>query len=159
MTKFICVAAIDSKRGLANDHGIPWQGKIPGDVRHFLGEIEGGTILMGYGTYVEMSQPIRGRNVVASSKPGPLRPGFELVADAREFLQQSTEDVWIFGGAGLFASTFDLVTELHLTQLEGDFQCTKFFPEYRDSFRLVNQGEPITENGIRFWFEVWRRIA
>jgi dihydrofolate reductase len=157
MPKVICVAAIDEKRGLADEHGIPWQGKIPSDVKHFRAEIDGGIILMGYGTYIEVSKPFPGRDLVATSRHEQLRPGFELVPDARKFLKNTTSDVWNFGGAGLFASTFDLVTDLHLTQLEGDFHCTKFFPEFRDTFTLISQSEPITENGITFRFENWQR--
>jgi dihydrofolate reductase len=159
MPKFTCVAAIDEKRGLADEHGIPWLGKIPTDVKHYHAEIDGGIILMGYGTYVELSKPFPGRNLVASSQAEELRPGFELVANAREFLQNSQEDVWIFGGAGLFASTFDFATNLHLTRLNGDFHCTKFFPEFEDRFALTSQSEPITENGITFRFETWQRNA
>ncbi|HVW23179.1 MAG TPA: dihydrofolate reductase [Candidatus Saccharimonadales bacterium] len=157
MPKFTCVAAIDEKRGLADDHGIPWLGKIPSDVKHYHEEIDGGIILMGYGTYVELTKPIPGRNIVAVGQPIELRPGFEAVTDAREFLINSPDDVWVFGGAGLFASTFDLITDLHLSQLEGDFGCTKFFPEYKNDFTLVTQSQPITENGITFRFETWRR--
>ena len=157
MPKFTCVAAIDEERGLADDHGIPWLGKIPTDVRHYHAEIDGGNILMGYGTYIELAKPFPGRNLVATNKPEPLRPGFELVTDARKFLHDSTEDVWIFGGAGLFASTFDLATDLHLTRLEGDFHCTKFFPEFEDAFTLTSQSEPMAQNGITFRFETWRR--
>jgi dihydrofolate reductase len=157
MPKFICVAAIDEKLGLANDSGIPWQGKIPTDVKHYHSEIDGGIILMGYGTYVELSKPFPGRNVVASNSSEQLRPGFELVSDAREFLMASQDDVWVFGGAKLFDSTFDLVTDLHLTQLQGDFQCTKFFPEFKNNFSLKTQSEPITENGITYRFETWQR--
>ena len=63
------------------------------------------------------------------------------------------------GGAALFASTFDLITDLHLTQLEGDFHCTKFFPDYKDSFSLMVRSEPITENGITYRFESWRKSS
>ena len=157
MPKFTCVAAIDEKRGLADDHGIPWQGKIPSDVKHFRAEIDGGTILMGYGTYVELPKPYPGRNLVASTRAEQLRPGFELVPDAREFLQNTPDDVWVFGGAVLFATTFDLVTDLHLTQLEGDFHCTKFFPEFKGIFMLTSRSGPMTENGITFRFETWQR--
>jgi dihydrofolate reductase len=157
MSEFICVAAIDEKRGLADDNGIPWQGKLPTDVEHYHEEIDGGNILMGYGTYVELAKPFLGRDIVASSKAEQVRPGFELVRDAREFLTTSEDNVWIFGGAGLFASTFDLVTGLHLTQLEGDFRCTKFFPVYKNLFKLITQSEPITENNITYRFETWTK--
>ncbi len=151
------MAAIDEKRGLADNRGIPWYGKLPTDIKHYHAEVDGGVILMGYGTYVELSKPLPGRNLVASGKAEQLRPGFELVADAREFLKNTQDNVWVFGGAGLFASTFDLVTDLRLTQLEGDFHCTKFFPEFHRMFILTSQSESITENGITFRFETWQR--
>jgi dihydrofolate reductase len=65
--------------------------------------------------------------------------------------------VWNLGGALLFASTFDMADELYITQLEGNFGCTKFFPAYKDDFYLVSQSEPVTENNITFRFEVWKR--
>ena len=154
MIRFI--AALDSKQGIANEHGIPWQGKIPSDVAQFRAKTEGGVVMMGYGWYVGQKQPLPNRrNLVATSKTEKLRPGFELVTDARDFLQTAVEDVWVGGGAGLFASTLDLADELYITQLNQDFNCTKFFPEFKDKFALAKESEPITENGITYTFQTW----
>lgn len=155
MIKFI--AAIDEQRGMANDYGIPWQGKIPKDVKHFRDKTSNSVVLMGFSTYVEFTEPLSDRrNLVASSQNQPLRDGFELVLDARDFLKKSKEDVWVIGGAGLFAQTIDLADELHLTQLEGEFGCTKFFPPFKDRFTLVSESDSITENGITYRFQLWR---
>jgi dihydrofolate reductase len=157
MIRFI--AATDEKRGLANDEGIPWQGKVPSDVRYYHEKLKRGLILLGYGTYVELSKPMDNRlNYVATTNNEALREGFEPVGDARVFLQQAKEDVWCLGGAGLFATTIDLADELYLTQLEGDYGCTKFFPEYEKDFELASKSEPITENGITYRFTVWKRL-
>ncbi len=156
MIRFI--AALDNKRGIANDHGIPWQGKIPTDVAHFRSETLGGIVMMGYGWYQEQQQPLPDRrNLVATTSDEVLRPGFEKVTDARAYLMQTTEDIWVGGGAALFASTLDLADELHLTHLDADYQCTKFFPEYEDMFELVRKDDPITENGITYYFATYRR--
>lgn len=156
MIRFI--AAIDKNRGIADDHGIPWQGKIPTDIKQFREKTEGGAVMMGYGWYKEQEKPLPNRrNLVATRKPEKLREGFELVQDAREFLQNTKEDIWVGGGAGLFASTLDLADELHLTQLEQAFDCTKFFPEFADSFILKEESDPITENGITYTFQTWVR--
>ncbi|HET7320437.1 MAG TPA: dihydrofolate reductase [Candidatus Saccharimonadales bacterium] len=153
------IAAIDNKRGIANDRGIPWQGKVPSDTAWFRDNtMSGGLILMGYGTYTEFSKPLHGRqNFVATHRPVPLREGFTKVTDARKFLKETTEDVWNIGGAVLFAETLDMNDELYLTKLQGDFQCTKFFPEYDNLFELASESKPITENGITFTFCVYRR--
>lgn len=152
------IAAMDDRQGLADDHGIPWQGQIPTEVRHFRDLTMGGVMLMGYPTYEEFEHPLPGRrSLVASRDKRQLRPGFELVSDALEFLKLATENIWVIGGAGLFASTIDLIDELHLTHLKGDFHCTKFFPPFKDDFELVDEAEPITENGITFTFCTYRR--
>lgn len=156
MIRFI--VAIDSKRGLANENGIPWQDKLLMDVKYFREKTVGAIILMGYGTYVELKDPLlKRRNVVASSKHKRIREGFELIHNARTFLQNSSEDIWIIGGASLFAQTLDLADELYITQLNNDFQCTKFFPSFKDTFKLKTSSEPQTENDITFRFEVWQR--
>ncbi len=149
MIRFI--AAIDSNKGLADEHGIPWKGKLPTDVAYYHGKIYGHNYLIGYATYEQHSKPLPGTpTYVAAHNTNDLRPGFIKVTDAREFLQSQSEDIWVGGGAGLFESTLDLADELYLTHLEGDFHCTKFFPDFKDKFEQVEISEPHTENGITF---------
>lgn len=153
-----CIAAIDSRRGVADEHGIPWQDKIPSDVSYYHEKIKGYPTIMGYGMYAELSKPlVNPTNYVASKRGTKLRDGFVLVEDAVKFLQNAKDDVWVLGGAALFASTLQLADELYLTQLDGDFNCTKFFPEFKDQFVLAEQSEPITENDTTFCFQTWRR--
>ena len=156
MIRFI--VAIDEKRGLANNHGIPWQGKVPTDVAYFREKTTNSSVMMGYGWYTEQKLPlVNRRNLVATSSDEELRPGFEKITDARKFLSETQDDVWVGGGAGLFASTIDLADELYITRLEGDFKCTKFFPEFDKNFTLKSRSDTHTESDINFCFEVWER--
>lgn len=149
------IVAIDQKQGLANDKGIPWD--LPTDRAYFRGKTDGHTVLMGERTYAEFKNPWANRRNVVASHGGSLREGFELTNDARTFLLHAKEDVWVIGGAGLFATTLDLHDELYITQIEGDFNCTKFFPEYKNNFELADESEPQTENGIRYTYQIWKR--
>lgn len=156
MIRFI--AALDNKHGIANESGIPWQGKLPGDVAYFRSKTLHGSVMMGYGWYHEQELPLPDRvNLVATSSGDGLRPGFVKVTDAREFLKNTPEDIWVGGGAGLFESTLDLADELYLTHINADFDCTKFFPEYEGIFRLKSRTEPVTENGISYYVAVYER--
>ncbi len=156
MIRFI--AAIDEKRGIADDSGIPWQGRIPSDVAYFRKKTTNSNIMMGTGWYREQEKPLPNRrNLVATTSVERLRDGFEKVPDARKYLAETKEDIWVGGGAGLFASTIDLADELYITQLQGDFHCTKFFPDFRAQFVLTEESEPYTENGISYTFQVWKR--
>ena len=67
------------------------------------------------------------------------------------------ELVWVIGGAALFSASLARAGELVLTHLDADFHCTKFFPEFADTFELDNVDGPHDENDINFRFETWRR--
>jgi len=154
------IAALDSRRGIADEHGIPWQGKIPTDSKYFREQTQNGLILMGYGTYKEFDTPLHDREnyVVVHPDTEDLRPGFAPVSDATHFFEEHSRDiVWVIGGAALFATSLPLADELFLTQLESDFHCTKFFPEYADTFELERTLGSHKESDITFHFEVWQR--
>lgn len=154
------IAAMDAERGVANDQGIPWQGKIPTDTNRFHELTSTGIVLMGYGTYKEYDKPLHGRdNFVVSHPDGvALRLGFVLVPDANQFLDEHEDAVvWLIGGAKLFGDLLARADELWLTQLDGDFQCTKFFPEFSDAFAVEDDDGPHSENDITFHFRTWKR--
>jgi len=156
MIRFIAV--IDSKYGMANDHGIPWQGLIPTDTKFFREKTRHNNVLMGFVTYKEFDKPLSDReNYVAVPSREKIRHGFKQTHDPREFLKRAKEDVWVIGGAGLFASVLDLADELYITRVEGDFKCTKFFPKFEQDFTLAEQSKPSTENDIIFHFEIWKK--
>jgi dihydrofolate reductase len=154
------IAAVDDALGVANDHGIPWQGKIPTDAQYFRDQTSRGVIVMGYGTYKEFASPLHDRDnfVVAHPDSGRLRPGFVGVTNAAGFLERHKDElVWVIGGAALFASTLSKADQLFLTRVAGDFHCTKFFPTFAGAFALESDADPHVEDGISFHFEVWRR--
>jgi len=153
------IAAMDERRGIADDSGIPWQGRIPSDAAYFRTQTTGGVILMGFRTYEEFDRPLGGRTNFVVMRPGgrPLRPGFESVEDLSPFLAaHAGEVVWVIGGAALYAQALPLADELYLTRLAGDFHCTRFFPAFEGPFVLVSSEGPTEEGGIEFRFEVWR---
>lgn len=150
------IAAIDDKRGLADDQGIPWD--LPSDRRYVREKTRGANMLMGYNTYLEFTKPLPERHwYVVTDGQEPLRDGFEPVTDLDRFMASPPENLWLFGGAGVFAQTIDYADELYLTRVRGDFGCTKFFPEFEDKFVLAEQSPPTEENGITFHYEIWKR--
>ena len=149
-------AAIDSKRGLATDEGIPWD--LPTDRVHLRQLTNGGNLLMGYGTYLDFKSATNDRNwFVLTTKSHRLKDGFRPVNDLKGFMKSPPENLWLFGGANVFAQTLGYADELELTRVEGDFRCTKFFPEFEDDFKLTEKSKIFTENGINFHYEVWKR--
>lgn len=152
------IAAIDSKRGVADDHGIPWN--IPKDKAYFRAKTEGGVIVMGYRMYLELIEPLPDRiNMVVTDGTEPLREGFDPILDLTTFLKERIDDVRIVGGAATYEVALPFAEELYLTKLTRDFNCTKFFPSYERVFERISQSGLLEENGIQFRFCVYRRKA
>ncbi|HEY9287012.1 MAG TPA: dihydrofolate reductase [Candidatus Dormibacteraeota bacterium] len=150
------IAAIDSCRGLATDRGIPW--RLPGDSVYFREKTGKGVIVMGRTTYLEFAAPLGDReNYVLTHATNALRSGFVTVPRLDDVLERfPDEDVWVIGGATVYALAIDLADELLLTQVHGDFGCTKFFPPY-DDFALVEFSAEHSEIDVSYRFERWTR--
>ena len=153
------IAAIDSRRGIATDSGIPWN--LPGDSAYFREKTSSGLIVMGRGTYDEFAAPLHDRvNFVFRRSTTPLRQGFAAVTSLDQLrAAHPGDDVWVIGGGAVYTETIGQTDELLLTQVRGDFGCTKFFPPYEDSFSLAHAGEDREEGGVTYRFETWRRPA
>lgn len=149
------IVATDSKLGMATQDGIPWT--LPTDQKYFADQLTDGLILMGFHTYDEIAEPLQGRvNYVATRRQVELRDGFVAVPDAVAFAQtHATEVVQNIGGAGLFAGTLHVADELLITRIDADFHCTKFFPDFADSFELTSESAPQRENDLDFTFQTW----
>jgi dihydrofolate reductase len=152
------IAAIDSRSGIGTDSGIPW--KLPGDTAYFHDKTATGVILMGRATYNEFAAPLHAReNFVLTADSGLLRTGFRAVGSLdRLVADHPDEDIWVIGGAKVYANTIGEAEELLLTQVVGDFHCTKFFPPYQVGFRLVAQGDDRQDGETTYRFETWQRI-
>lgn len=152
------IAAIDSQRGIATDSGIPWT--LPGDSAYFREQTATGLILMGRATYDEFASPLHDReNFVLTRNPAPLRAGFQAVASLDQLVaDHPDQDTWVIGGATVYNETIGEAQELLLTQVEGDFHCTKFFPSYRDDFRLAAHDGEHREGDVDYRFETWQHV-
>lgn len=152
MIRFI--AAIDLMGGIATDDGIPWN--LPSDHEHYVKKVSKGRILMGYGTYLNHSRTLHGHTeYVATARSKPLREGFKRVSDVDSFLSESPL-TWVLGGSQLFSQYLDRADELHITQINGDFNCTKHFPSFEKKFTLVAKSPIKKENGTEFQYQVWK---
>jgi dihydrofolate reductase len=152
------IAAIDSRRGVATDSGIPW--KLPGDTAYFHAKTATGVILMGRATYNEFAAPLHEReNFVLTAHSGVLRTGFRSVGALDQLVaDHPDEDIWVIGGARVYTETIADAEELLLTQVVGDFRCTKFFPPYEAEFRLVAHDDDCQDGDTTYRFETWQRL-
>lgn len=156
------IVAFDQMRGMAKNGAMPpW--KLPEDEAYFTEQTlkHGAIVLMGRKTFSEAlkNRPLKNRtNYVVTRDASPI-PGATVVNDLKAFTQNwpHDKDLWIIGGAEIFAQTLDAADELYITKVEGEFDCDRFYPLYEDRFEVVNQSERKQQNGVGFTFCVYRR--
>jgi dihydrofolate reductase len=150
------IVALDEQYGMAKNGGQPW--KIPDDERYFTDQTKlyGGNILVGRTTFETFHGPLRGRtNYVLTHQSTPI-VGVTLVHDLDTFLQEWQGDLWIVGGAAVFAETLERTDELYVTRIFANFGCDQFYPQFDDQFSLASQSEIKAQNGFRYQYEVYR---
>lgn len=156
------VAAVARNGVIGRDGTIPW--RLPEDMRRFRALTMGHPVVMGRRTWESLPdqyRPLPGRrNVVLTRNPewsgeGALRAGsleeaLELIADAR--------DVFVIGGAELYAGALPLADELALTELDVDVEGDTFFPPFDRSEFVEDAREPhVAPDGTAFAFVTYRR--
>jgi dihydrofolate reductase len=149
------IVAIDSKRGIAKNGVQPW--KLPDDERYFSNMTKkyGANILVGSTTYKLFKQPLPGRhNYVLTSHTEPLT-GAVVVNNLEVFLKTFNEDLWIIGGATLYEQTLAVADELYVTQIEADFECDTFYPDFVQGFKLRSRSEPRSQNNLSYTYNLY----
>lgn len=151
------IVAMDPRRGIARNGHIPWD--LPADRAHFKHATQGSTLVMGHTTYQTIGRPLPDRkNVVVSRSPRHIK-GVTVVSDPAAYCQSAKLDVWIIGGEALYQELMVYTEELYITELEADFECDQFFPNFNSQFQLVSRSKRHMEHGIPYSYQVWARTA
>jgi dihydrofolate reductase len=149
------IVALDQKYGMAKNGGQPWN--IPDDSQYFRDQTRshGGQVLVGMTTFKTFDHPLSQRtNFVVTHQQEPIA-GATLVHDLSRFFAETKGDIWVAGGASIFAQTMDVADELYVTRIEADFGCDQFYPQFDDEFTLSHQSELKEQNGFHYRYEIY----
>jgi dihydrofolate reductase len=110
---------------------IPWN--LPADRAHFRKTTWGHPVLMGRKTFVSIGGPLPGRETVVLSRDAAFRaPGCTVASDLHAALAPFVEsggEVFVAGGAQVYAAALHRADRLYITRVAGLFQGDAFFPE------------------------------
>lgn len=154
MPKIKMIAAINQDRIIGVNEGIPWH--YSGDMRFFKEKTAGAAVIMGRRTWESLPEKVRPlpgrRNVVLSSRQVPVPEGV-IVANslASAFAALGVgkptwdKDVWLIGGASVYAEGFKYSQEVHLTIVPDEVKPdvldrVAYFPEIPDSHEVTHRG-------------------
>ena len=109
--------------------GLPWH--LPEDLAFFKRTTMGHPIVMGRKTWESIGRPLPGRrSVVVTRDRGFAAPGAEVVHSLDEAIERcaDTDEIFVIGGAQLYADALPRADRLLLTELDADFDGDTFLP-------------------------------
>jgi len=142
---FSLIVAIAKNNCIGINNKLPWN--IPEDLAYFKAKTSGKTCLMGQTTLDSiigyLGKPLPGRKTVVLTRDKNYIPPkdvrvFHSLDEAWEKLKD--EDVFVCGGANIYAQTLNRVDNLYITHVDKIVNGDVFFPE-------------IDKN---IWQETWR---
>lgn len=133
---------------IGRDGGLPW--KIPGELAHFKRSTMGHPIVMGRKTWESLGRPLPGRrNIVVTRNAQYAAPGAEVVASlpAALALCADVDEVFVIGGAELYAQALPLARRAIVTEIDADYDGDAHFPaldpaQWQETARSVGPGAP-----------------
>jgi dihydrofolate reductase len=129
------IAAMSENRVIGLHNKLPWH--IPEDFQWVKHCTRGQAIAMGRKTFESMGRPLPNRENIVISRTATEIPGCVVLPSLDALAAYATDrEIWIFGGAQIYAAALPRVGELYLTVVKGQFEGDAFFPPFEDQFVL-----------------------
>lgn len=135
------IAAVARNGVVGVDNRLPWQ--LPEDLRYFKATTTGRTIIMGRKTYDSIGRPLpQRRNIVVTRNLAWRADGVETAPSlaAALALAGEVDEVFLIGGAMLYAEAIGVADRLYLTEIAADIVGDAYFPMWpREDFVEVRR--------------------
>ena len=148
---------------IGKDGTMPWH--LPEDLAHFKQLTLGCPVIMGRKTWDSLParfRPLPGRsNTVITRQPDWHENGVQRASSLREALQlcENSAQVWIIGGAQIYAQALPLADELVVTEIDADFDGDAHAPALSAEWREVARDPVVAASGLRLAFVTYRQAA
>ncbi len=139
------VAAVDQRGGIGRDNRLPWH--LSDDLKNFKRLTLGHHVLMGRVTYEGAIGKLPGRKLIVLSRRADFHPDDAQVAanvDAGIQVARAAgeTELFVIGGAQVFAEALPLAERLYLTRVHADASADVFFPELDTAdWKTIDQRE------------------
>jgi dihydrofolate reductase len=135
---FKAIAAMSLNCVIGAGNKIPWH--LPEDFKWFKQLTTGNVIVMGRKTFESIGKPLPNRETIVLSRSQFSYPGVRTISDLSEIdLAGESREVFICGGAQVYAQALPLCSDLYLTLVKREVEGDAFFPAFEDRFELIEE--------------------
>lgn len=154
------IAAVARNGVIGRDNQLPW--KLSEDLKHFKALTMGHPMIMGRKTWESLPGILPGRpHIVVTRNPDYVAAGATVVTSLHAAVTAAgdTDEVFLIGGAELYAQAFEFADRLQLTEIDADFEGDAFFPNWdRSQWREVARETHNTDAGLGYAFVTYARV-
>jgi dihydrofolate reductase len=156
MTRINLIYARAANGVIGHEGTMPWH--LPEDLAHFKALTMGCPVIMGRKTWDSLPmrfRPLPGRtNVVITRQQDWKENGAQAAASLDQALQlcAQAEEVWVIGGAQIFAQAEPLADRIEVTEIAQDFAGDVFAPQLGPQWVAVTREDRVSSSGLKFSF-------
>jgi len=161
MTSVAIIVAIAQNRTIGVNNTLPW--RCPEDLRHFKALTMGHHMIMGRKTFDSIGKPLPGRTTVVVTRNRDLNMAGCVIAHSLEDAMTACtgdEEIFIVGGAELYAQALPLVDTLYITEIQQDVIGDAHFPEFdKKAWREISREIHMQElpQSLEYHFVTYQR--
>lgn len=138
--RVVAIAAMAEDRAIGSGNALPWS--LPDDMKWFRQSTKGKTLLMGRKTFESIGRPLPHRRTIVLTRATTLIPGVDVcprLADLAPILRtHGASELWVCGGAEVYALTLPWWDELLLTRVKRRVEgADAFFPAFEHRLHWV----------------------
>lgn len=133
------IVAYSANRVIGSENSIPWQGKMPADMKHFKDLTVGKTVVMGRRTFESIGRPLSLRQNIVLSRQGVAFDDVKVVSSLAEAYEVASGEVCIIGGAEIYKMGLLDAGVIYATEIHASISGTVYFPELSDGWREVSR--------------------
>lgn len=127
------IVAMDERGGIGKGNRLPW--RLSTDLKRFRELTMGHHIVMGRKTFESIGRALPGRHSIIITRNRALEIEDCFIAHSLEEALQIAErraetEVFICGGAAIFAQSLERADRLYLTEVHAEVDADTFFPDW-----------------------------
>lgn len=165
----LIVAVANENNAIGKNNGLLWH--LPKDMQFFKSMTTGYTIISGRKNYESIPKKFRPlpdrRNIVITRQENYSSEGAEIVHSLEEAIALAKDDAkekcFIIGGGQIYKEALnkDLIDQMHITWVKGNFDADTFFPklDLKNKWRLYREEASLSDekNKYDMVFAMYRR--
>ena len=155
------IVAMAPNRIIGINNTLPW--RCPEDLKNFKSLSMGHHMIMGRKTFDSIGKPLPGRTTIVVTRNAALYIEGCTIAhslDAAIKACANDSEIFIVGGAELYALAMPLATTLYITEIQQEVEGDAFFPEFsHDQWHEISREQHIQEvpQPLIYHFVTYRR--